>query len=61
MKNIETRNSAKISPLLCQSCAGLMRLIGSEPHPVHAETDLLTYSCTACGEFLVVPLHPASK
>jgi hypothetical protein len=31
-----------------------MRLIGSEPHPTEAKTDLLTYSCTACGEFQVV-------
>ena len=32
-----------------------MRLIGSEPHPVMSGTDLLTYACTACDEFLVLP------
>jgi hypothetical protein len=42
-------------PHLCQSCGGLMRLIGSEAHPVKAYTDLLTYVCTACDEFLVLP------
>jgi len=61
MKNIETRDSSKISPLLCQSCGGLMRLVGSEPHPVQADTDLLTYSCTACGEFQIVPLNPVAE
>jgi hypothetical protein len=34
-----------------------MRLIGSEPHPIEAETDLLTFSCTACGKFQVTPLQ----
>ncbi|HEY8441119.1 MAG TPA: hypothetical protein VIK79_06685 [Xanthobacteraceae bacterium] len=37
-----------------------MRLVGSEPHPVEAKTDLLTYACTACEEFFVLPIHPAS-
>lgn len=46
---------------LCQRCAGGMRLIGSEPHPSKAETDLLTYCCTACGEFLVLPLETGAK
>jgi len=32
-----------------------MRLVGSEPHLVEARTDLLTYSCTSCEEFLVLP------
>lgn len=33
-----------------------MRLVGSEPHPVEAKTDLLTYSCTACEELFVLPV-----
>jgi len=40
----------------CDSCGGLMRLVGSEPDPAKAETDLLTYSCTACGAFKVTPV-----
>jgi len=40
---------------LCRRCRCGMRLIGSEPHPAKAETDLLTYCCTACGDFLVLP------
>jgi hypothetical protein len=48
MKNIEPKDTKNLAPLLCQRCGGLMRLIGSEPHPVEDKTDLLTYSCTAC-------------
>jgi len=33
-----------------------MRLVGSEPHPVEAKTDLLTYSCTACEDLFVLPV-----
>jgi len=33
-----------------------MRLVGSEPHPIEARTDLLTYSCTACEELLAIPV-----
>ena len=29
----------------------LCRLIGSEPHPVKDNADLLTYLCSTCGEF----------
>ena len=62
MKHIETKDTKSLAPLLCQRCGGLMRLIGSEPHPVEANTDLLTYSCTACEEFLVLPLSiPATS
>jgi hypothetical protein len=56
MKHIEPKDQTNFAPLLCQRCGGLMRLIGSEPHPVEAKTDLLTYSCTACEEFLVLPV-----
>jgi hypothetical protein len=56
MKQIEIKHADSLAPLLCRRCGGLMRLIGSEPHPVEAKTDLLTYSCTACEEFLALPL-----
>jgi hypothetical protein len=54
MKQIEIKDATSLAPLLCEHCSGLMRLIGSEPHPTEAKTDLLTYSCTGCGEFQVV-------
>ncbi|MGB9396708.1 MAG: hypothetical protein WCB32_18180, partial [Pseudolabrys sp.] len=56
MKHIESKETKSLAPLLCQRCGGLMRLIGSEPHPTEAKTDLLTYSCTACEDFLVLPI-----
>jgi hypothetical protein len=31
-----------------------MRLMGSERHQVEADSDLLTYICTSCDEFLVL-------
>jgi hypothetical protein len=53
-----TLKEGKISaPLHCQRCGGLLRLLGSEPHPVQAETDLLTYVCTACDNLLVLPVR----
>jgi hypothetical protein len=33
-----------------------MRLVGSEPHPTEANTDLLTYGCTACEEYVALPV-----
>jgi hypothetical protein len=54
MKSIDLRDTTTLAAHLCQRCGGLMRLIGSEPHPAEAGTDLLTYSCTACEEFLVL-------
>lgn len=56
MKHIEIREKESLAALLCQRCGGVMRLVGSEPHPVEAKTDLLTYSCTACEEFFVLPV-----
>ena len=56
MKHIEIKDTKDWAPLLCQRCGGLMRLIGSEPHPTEAKTDLLTYTCTACEDLLVLPL-----
>jgi len=45
-----------------KTAVGLMRLIGSEPHPIEAKTDLLTYCCTACDEFFVQPIKtPANN
>ena len=59
MKQIKLKEKAEGStPLIhCQHCGGLTRLIGIEPHPVEANTDLLTYCCTACDEFLVLPIE----
>jgi len=37
-----------------------MRLVGSEPHPVEAKTDLLTHTCTACDGFFVLPVDAPS-
>jgi len=51
MKQIELEELNSPAVLRCQRCGGLMRLIGSEPHPVEAKTDLLTYCCTACEKF----------
>jgi hypothetical protein len=56
MKHIEIREKKSLTPLLCQHCGGVMRLVGSEPHPVEARTDLLTYNCTVCEEFFVLPV-----
>ena len=33
----------------CTKCAGRTRLIGIEPHPTKAHTDLHTYECMACN------------
>src|SRR5262249_37862705 len=57
MKQIELKEVTELAPLLCQSCGGVMRLIGIEPHHVEAETDLLTYCCTACDTFSVLPIE----
>jgi hypothetical protein len=57
MKNhVELKIPGGLTPLLCPCCGGLMRLVGSEPHPVDGQTDLLTYNCTACEELLVLPV-----
>jgi hypothetical protein len=34
----------------CASCSGPTRLVGVEPHPTKADTDLRTYQCMACQE-----------
>lgn len=56
MKHVVPRDSQDLAPVLCGRCGNVMRLVGSEPHPVKEKTDLLTYACTACDEFLVVPI-----
>ena len=44
------------APSYCPCCRALVRLVGSEPHPVESKTDLLTYVCTGCGDVVVVPV-----
>ena len=57
MKQIEIEE-VELAPHRCQRCGRLMRLIASERQPVEAKTDLLTYCCMTCDEYLVVPdLH----
>jgi len=56
MKQTAIKPQESLAPLLCPRCGGLMRLVGSEPHPIEARTDLLTYSCTACEELLAIPV-----
>jgi len=60
MKHVTPKESQSLAPILCGQCGGLMRLVGSEPHPVEAKTDLLTYACTACDEFFVLPIDAPS-
>ena len=60
MKQIELEEVEvnELAPHRCQRCGRLMRLIASERQPVEAKTDLLTYCCMTCDEYLVVPdLH----
>jgi hypothetical protein len=57
MKHVVSKETESLAPVLCGRCGNLLRLVGSEPHPVEAKTDLLTYTCTACDEFLVVPVE----
>jgi hypothetical protein len=58
MKLIELKEVKDLPQRRCQRCGGAMRLIGSEAHPTEAKTDLLTYVCTTCDEFLVLPDAP---
>jgi hypothetical protein len=67
MKQIELKeiqpdkDVTALAPHLCQCCGRVMRLIGSEPHPVEAKTDLLTYCCPPCDEFLVLPIESGAN
>ena len=60
MKQIELKSVTGSALHLCQQCGHPMRLVGSEPHPAQANTDLLTYCCTSCEEFLVLPMESAA-
>jgi len=42
---------------LCQFCGGPTRLIGSERSPGKDNTDLLTYICSPCDKFAVMPVE----
>ena len=46
----------------CAMCDSATRLIGIEPHPTKARTDLRTYQCRACDhvQAAVVPLAASS-
>ena len=50
-------NGSETGPV-CAKCAGSTRLVGVEPHPTKARTDLRTYQCYACEHLqaVVVPL-----
>jgi hypothetical protein len=61
MNQIELKQTKGWAAHRCPFCGGAMRLIGSEPHPVEAKTDLLTYCCTACDEFLVSPIKSEAR
>jgi hypothetical protein len=49
------------TPCGCELCGGQLRLIGNEPHPVQDDTDLLTYTCTVCDEFVVTPVKSSAN
>ena len=34
----------------CEKCGGTTRLVGIEPHPRLAGTDVWTFECTSCGD-----------
>jgi len=46
------RNTLTSDP--CGHCGGLMRLVGTEPHPIRDGSDLFTYACTACDALQVI-------
>jgi hypothetical protein len=39
--------AAPVSPV-CEQCGAPTRLVGLEPHPTDAATDLLTHMCRLC-------------
>jgi hypothetical protein len=43
---------------VCEDCSGPTRLIGIEPHPTRAHTDLRTFQCLICDavQAKVMPL-----
>ena len=56
------QRSADVGPA-CTSCGGPTRLVGIEPHPTEAHTDLRTYECVACSapQALVVPIESGAN
>jgi hypothetical protein len=44
----------------CEECGGLMRIIGIEPHPTRAYTDLRTFECTDCEALQTVAVRFAA-
>jgi hypothetical protein len=60
MKQIQIDKLDSLAPISCGHCGSLLRLVGSEPHPVQANTDLLTFSCTNCEslQVVVMPIPP---
>jgi hypothetical protein len=59
--HFEAAQAATDSGPACASCSGPTRLIGIEPHPTRAQTDLRTYQCMACEHVQanVVPIRLA--
>jgi hypothetical protein len=63
MSVIEQGNSGVIElvpPMVCDRCAGSLRLVGIEPHYSLAATDIFTYTCTKCDttQVLAIPRNP---
>jgi len=44
----------------CDSCGGLMRLVGTEPHAVNDGVDLHTFTCTLCDSLQVTTVATAA-
>jgi hypothetical protein len=67
MKQIElkeiriSKDETKLAAHLFQRCARGMRLIGREPDPMEAKTDLLTYCCPPCDEYFVLPIESGAN
>jgi len=47
----------------CAHCKAPTRLMGIEPHPTRAHTDLRTYQCLACDhvQAAIVPLNGSAR
>ena len=60
MKQISNRQTRQFGADLMWPLREFLRLVGSEPHPVQANTDLLTFSCTNCEslQVVVMPVPP---
>jgi len=60
MEQIQINTMKDPTVATCGKCGSLMRLIGSEPHPITPGTDLLTFTCTQCDAVEVLPIALAS-